>query len=169
MVLYLEMLQQMVLVGNKFFNFLHFYFKNFLLLYFLITSCGNDLDKTNNTQVVIKYDSFNFNKIEEDDFFLIDNIKFIHKKYHTNDISENSYILPTPNFIIKKVEGKNFYEKTNPIELSFKIYEILIKRDYEISDIKNIQINGELKIKRIDNKKIIIKKNKHYPLIINEK
>ena len=169
MVLYLEMLQQMVLVGNKFFNFLHFYFKNFLLLYFLITSCGNDLDKTNNTQVVIKYDSFNFNKIEEDDFFLIDNIKFIHKKYHTNDISENSYILPTPNFIIKKVEGKNFYEKTNPIELSFKIYEILIKRDYEISDIKNIQINGELKIKRIDNKKISIKKNKHYPLIINEK
>ena len=169
MVLYLEMLQQMVLVGNKFFNFLHFYFKNFLLLYFLITSCGNDLDKTNNTQVVIKYDSFNFNKIEEDDFFLIDNIKFIHKKYHTNDISENSYILPTPNFIIKKVEGKNFYEKTNPIELSFKIYEILIKRDYEISDIKNIQINGELKIKRIDNKKITIKKNKHYPLIINEK
>ena len=77
--------------------------------------------------------------------------------------------MPTPNFIIKKVEGKNFYEKTNPIELSFKIYEILIKRDYEISDIKNIQINGELKIKRIDNKKIIIKKNKHYPLIINEK
>ena len=169
MVLYLEMPQQMVLVGNKFFNFLHFYFKNFLLLYFLITSCGNDLDKINNTQVVIKYDSFNFNKIEEDDFFLIDNIKFIHKKYHTNDISENSYILPTPNFIIKKVEGKNFYEKTNPIELSFKIYEILIKRDYEISDIKNIQINGELKIKRIDNKKISIKKNKHYPLIINEK
>ena len=81
----------------------------------------------------------------------------------------HSYILPTPNFIIRKVEGKNFYEKTNPIELSFKIYEILINKDYEISDIKNIQINGELKIKRIDNKKISIKKNKHYPLIINEK
>ena len=91
------------------------------------------------------------------------------KKYHTKDISENSYILPTCTFIIRKVEGKNFYEKTNPIELSFKIYEILINKDYEISDIKNIQINGELKIKRIDNKKISIKKNKHYPLIINEK
>ena len=114
------MLQQMVLVGNKFFNFLHFYFKNFLFLYFLVTSCGNDLDKINNTQVVIKYDSFNFNKIEEDDFFLIDNIKFIHKKYHTNDISENSYILPTPNFIIKKVEGK----KNNSYIVSegFKIF-----------------------------------------------
>lgn len=163
------MLQQMVLVGNKFFNLLYFYFKNYLFLHFLIISCGNDLDKINSPHVVIKYDSFNFNKIEEDDFFLLDNIKFIHKKYHTNDIPENSYILPTPNFIIKKVEGKNFYEKTNPIELSFKIYEILIKKEYEISDIKNIQINGELKIKRIDNKNISIKKNKHYPLIINEK
>ena len=163
------MLQLMVLVGNKFFNQLYFYFKNFLFLYLLITSCDNDLDKINNQQVVLRYDSFSFNKIEEDDFFLIDNIKFIHKKYNTNDISENIFILPTPNYIIKKVEGKNFYEKTNPIELSFKIYEILINKDYEISDIKNIQINGELKITRIDNKKITIKKNKHYPLIINEK
>ena len=149
--------------------FLKLFYSDILFLHFLIISCGNDLDTINSPQIVIKYDSFNFNKIEEDDFFLIDNIKFIHKKYHTKNISENSYILPTPNFIIRKVEGKNFYEKTNPIELSFKIYEILINKDYEISDLKNIQINGELKIKRIDNKKISIKKNKHYPLIINEK
>ena len=60
----------MVLVGNKFFNLLYFYFKNYLFLHFLIISCGNDLDKINSPQVVIKYDSFNFNKIEEDDFFV---------------------------------------------------------------------------------------------------
>ena len=37
------------------------------------------------------------------------------------------------------------------------------------AEIAETEINGELKIKRIDNKKISIKKNKHYPLIINEK
>ena len=163
------MLQQMALVGNNFFKILYFYFKNILFLYFLFTSCNNNSDFLSNQQVVIRYDTFSFNNIKEDDFFFIDKIKFIHKKYKTNNIFENTFILPTPDYIIKKVEEKNFYEKTNPIELSFKIYEILIKKGYEISDIKNIQINGELIIKRIDKKKIRIKKNKQYPLIINEK
>ena len=88
--------QLMVLVGNKFFKILYFYFKNVLFLFFLFTSCISNSDLINNHKVVIRYDTFSFNKIKEDDFFFIDKIKFIHKKYKTNNIFENTFILPTP-------------------------------------------------------------------------
>ena len=144
-----------------------------LILLFLISfSCFNDEWLTfESNKISLQFDPINFSTIEEDDYFLIDKIKIIHKKKINQNIKDNTLILPSIEYTVKIIDKKEFKEKINPFELALRIHKYFKaqKSLYKINDVKFSQTLGEVSIERTDGKKIKIKKKKNYPLLIKIK
>ena len=115
--------------------------------------------------VTIQFDIQNIRKLEENHFFLIDKTKFIHKSNFTNNYIKNT--LPTFKPSLFKVEDKILKEEINIINLGLILIKNLKKtEEYELINIPQTYVNGIITLKRKDNKKIKIIKNRSYPLII---
>jgi len=154
--------------------FTNIFMEKFIGFFFFILFIGcNDKNNwliTETTEIVLQYDPIRINEINEDDYFWIDDIKIIHKRSNNPDSNPYNFILPTPVSVISKIEQKEFLKKTNSIQYALKTYELfkLHENKYEINNLSLLQTLGLLSLKRIDGKKIKVKKKQNYPLLINK-
>ena len=149
---------------NKFHNFQII----FVVIFFIKCDSHNKFEMIEKFNISFRYDPIQINNINENDFFLLDSIKIIHKKKSTISTNKYNLFIPTPIYSIDKIEKKEFSNKTNSIDLAIRIYEHLkLHKKYQISNPKSIFSVGLINIKRNDGEKIIIKKKHLYPLLIN--
>ena len=149
---------------NKFHNFQII----FVVIFFIKCDSHNKFEMIEKFNISFRYDPIQINNINENDFFLLDSIKIIHKKKSTISTNKYNLFIPTPIYSIDKIEKKEFSNKTNSIDLAIRIYEHLkLHKKYQISNPKSIFSVGLINIKRNDGEKIIVKKKHLYPLLIN--
>ena len=152
------------------------YFKNkshnfqiiFIIIFFIKCDSYKKFEMIEKFNISLRFDPIEIDNIEENDFFLLDSIKIIHKKKNTISTNKYELFIPTPIYSIDKIEKKEFSNRTNSIDLAIRIYEHLkLHKKYQISNPKSIFSVGLINIKRNDGKKIIVKKKHLYPLILN--
>ena len=147
-----------------------------LLLMYLFVACENikhtDILVIESKIIELKFDPFNIDDYTEGKFFYLDNFVVCHKKdYLKNTSNEDSIFLPTYNYVITQIEDKKISTKTNVFELSFILKKKLLEKNntYQIVNLKKLETQGNLIIKRVDEKKIRLVFPKNYKILADIK
>ena len=92
---------------NKFHNF-HIVF---IIIFFTKCDSHKKFEIIENFNISLQYDPIQIDNISENDFFLLDSIKIIHKKKSTISTNKYELFIPTPIYSVDKIEKKEFEAK----------------------------------------------------------
>lgn len=144
-----------------------------ILLTTSLNSCKKEKEGIHNQKTYvsksfsIQYDIINLKKLNNNSFIIIDNKKILHN----SDLYKikNNNKLPSYKNIVLKVEDKKLEEKGNIVSIANKLYSILnLEKKYIFINKNKIDTQGTITFQRKDGKKIIIKHQEQYPVIIKK-
>lgn len=144
------------------------------ILTVLFISCGksevtpdNELLTYTAKKIGIQYDDTKIGNILDNDSFIFDNHKMIHKDDFLKD--DYQFSLPSSNPKLIETDSKVLQEKMNIISMALILANKLASsKEYNFINLRQTSINGKLIIERKDGKEITIKKLKSYPLFIDK-
>lgn len=149
-----------------------FYFLLFLSV--ILSSCNKsevssegELFTYTAKKIGIQYDNTKIGNILDNDSFIFDNHKMIHKDDFLKD--DYQFSLPSSNPKLIETDSKVLQEKMNIISMALILANKLASsKEYNFINLRQTSINGKLIIERKDGKDITIKKLKSYPLFIDK-
>lgn len=134
----------------------------------ILISCNtkkNNIKTYEGKKIEITYNPFKLKNIKENDFIIIDAIKYTHKSNHTNTTNDNS--LPSINNIIMQVEGKKREEKGNIVNISRALAKNLIKNNnLKLINPNKTTLFGKILIESTNKNAFKIEFNVNYPVSI---
>ena len=136
------------------------------LFFIKCTNKNTDQITISGKELSISFLTVKLNTIRENNYFTIDNIRYTHKSDFTKGIISKN-VLPSIKNVILSVDGKNLIQEGNTISILNTLLDNLKNtNNYKFKDPEKNILTGRLIFKRKDNKKIIIKYSKNYPLNI---